>query len=330
MVSQPWSKRSPLISHPNARLNFRGRLLLVERVLKLGYSVPQAAASLGLSRASAYKWIRRFRLEGMAGLRDRSSRPHCSPRALTPSTVQAICSLRRQLGLGPVHLGWRLHLAPSTVYAVLRRAGLNRLSHLDRFTKVVVRYEHERPGDLLHLDVKKLWRIPPGGGRHFELKKGGGKSVPRSGKRGHGYDYLHVAIDDHSRYLYAELLPDQQGITTSGFLLRALDRLENLGVQVRRVLTDNAMNYRSQALLRLAKEHGIKLRKTRPYRPQTNGKAERVIQTLLREWAYHHQYSDNESRTLALSPYIEAYNAQRPHSALGGFPPLTRIRQQPL
>lgn len=297
---------------------------------ELGYSVSQAAASLGISRASAYKWLHRFDIEGLAGLQDRSSRPHTSPRAVSAETAQEICELRQRLGRGPVHIGGLLKLAASTVYAVLKRAGLHRLDRLDRLTRVVVRYEHEQPGDMLHLDVKKLWRIPPGGGRHFELAPEGGESISRQGKRGHGYDYLHVAIDDHSRYLYAELLPDQKGSTTTAFLSRTLERMDSLSVKVRRVLTDNAMNYRSKELRRFARKHRIKLKKTRPYRPQTNGKAERVIQTLLREWAYLRPYDDNETRAQALPIYLHDYNGHRPHSALGGLPPLARIRKQPL
>jgi transposase InsO family protein len=248
---------------------------------------------------------------------------------LTPALVQAICDLRCRLARGPAHLGWLLQLSPSTVYAVLRRAGLHRLERLDRLTRAVVRYEHELPGDLLHLDVKKLWRIPPGGGRHFELTPDGGESISRQGKRGHGYDYLHVAIDDHSRYLYAELLPNQRATTTTAFLARTLQHFEALSVKVRRVLTDNAMNYRSKELRRLARKQRIQLKKTRPYRPQTNGKAERVIQTLLREWAYLRPYPDNDSRAQTLPLYLNSYNLQRPHSALGRLPPIARICNQP-
>lgn len=179
------------------------------------------------------------------------------------------------------------------------------------------------------MDVKKTWRVPPGGGRRYELTEQGGESISRAGKRGYGYDCLHVAIDDHSRYLYTELLPNQSGSTTLGFFRRALEHFEGLGVRVERLLTDNAMNYRYSGIRELARERSIKLKRTRPYRPQTNGKAERVIQTLLREWAYLRLYESNDEREQALTLYVQHYNIQRPHSAIGGLPPLTRICKQP-
>jgi transposase InsO family protein len=175
------------------------------------------------------------------------------------------------------------------------------------------------------MDVKRIWRVPPGGGRRYELTEQGGESISRSGKRGYGYDCLHVAIDDHSRYLYTELLPDQRGDTTVGFFQRAVEHFEDLGVRVERLLTDNALNYRYSGLKEFARERGIRLKRTRPYRPQTNGKAERVIQTLLREWVYLRLYGSNEEREQELPLYLTLYNTQRPHSALGGRPPITRI-----
>jgi transposase InsO family protein len=178
------------------------------------------------------------------------------------------------------------------------------------------------------MDVKKTWRIPPGGGRRYELTEQGGESIPRSGKRGYGYDCLHVAIDDHSRYLYTELLPDQRGVTTVGFFQRAVEHFAGLGVRVEQLLTDNALNYRYSGLKTFAQAQGIRLKRTRPYRPQTNGKAERVIQTLLREWAYLRLYETNNERNSELLSYLAYYNTQRPHSALGGLPPITRIRKQ--
>ena len=315
------------MSHRNARLTPFGRQLLIQRVLKERYTVAQAAASLGISRTSGYKWMRRYHAEGLAGLADRGSRPYRSPRALPASRVNEICQLRRELGRGPLHLGWLLQLPPSTVYGVLRRAGLHRLDRLDRLTRIVVRYEKDRPGALLHLDVKKLWRIPPGGGRRPILTPEGGVSIPRQGKRGHGYDLLHVAIDDYSRYLYAELLPDQTGATTADFLARATTHFARLGVRVESLLTDNALNYRSTRFRQCADERGIRLKRTRPYRPQTNGKAERVIQTLLHEWAYRRPYARNEDRLHALLVFLEEYNRTRPHTALGRRPPITRICQ---
>ena len=191
----------------------------------------------------------------------------------------------------------------------------------------VVRYEHERPGDLLHLDVKKLWRIPPGGGRFAELTAEGGASISRAGKRGWGYDLVHVAIDDFSRWLYVEILPDPTASTTVAFLDRAVTHFAGLGVSIHRVLTDNGANYRSTLFRGFARKQHIVLKRTRPYRPQTNGKAERVIQTLLREWAYQRPYLSNEERTSQLPTFLKEYNVHRPHTALGRLPPIARIRQ---
>jgi transposase InsO family protein len=223
-------------------------------------------------------------------------------------------------GRGPQWIAWRLKLAVSTVHRVLTRWGLNRLKWLDRVTRVPVRYEKSAPGELLHLDVKKLQRIPPGGGRHFDPDW---RHDRRRG--GHGYDVLHVAIDDYSRYLYVEALRDEKAPTTTAFLERALAHFAQLGVSVQRILTDNAWTYRSGPFCRLAAEAGISLKRTRPYRPQTNGKAERVIQTLLREWAYQRHYNSNEERLLALQAFTREYNTLRPHMALGRRPPISRL-----
>jgi transposase InsO family protein len=203
---------------------------------------------------------------------------------------------------------------------VLRRWNLHKLKWLDRVARTPVRYERAAPGELLHLDVKKLQRVPPGGGRHFDPNW---KHDRRRG--GHGFDILHVAIDDYSRYLYVEALPDEKGPTTVAFLERALSHFASLGVSVQRILTDNGMNYRSNLFRRSAQERGIALKRTRPYRPQTNGKAERVIQTLLREWAYQRHYDSNDERLAALRVFIEEYNTRRPHMALGRRPPISRL-----
>jgi transposase InsO family protein len=234
--------------------------------------------------------------------------------------VQAIVTTRVQSGRGPQWIGWRLGLPASTVHRVLRRWNLHRLRGLDRVTRAPMRYEKTAPGQLLHLDVKKLRRIPPGGGRRFD-------PLWRHDRRhaGHGHDVLHVAIDDFSRYLYVEALPDERAPTTVAFLERALAHFAARGVQVERILTDNGMNYRSHVFCGFARDRAILLKRTRPYRPCTNGKAERVIQTLLREWAYQRHYHSNEERLAALPVFVAEYNTERPHMALAGHPPVSRL-----
>lgn len=311
------------MAHRRARLTPFGRLLLVSRILDQGWSVPAAAESLGVSRATAHKWLRRFREEGVEGLQDRSSAPVRRPRALTDREVERIVRARRRLKVGPHRLGPELGHPRSTVYAVLRRRGLSRLSHLDRPTASPVRYERERPGELVHVDVKKLGRIRPGGG----WKMRGRSAVTKAPKhRGAGYDYLHVAVDDHSRYAYVETLPDEKGRTCAGFVLRAAAHFAEFGVQVERIMTDRAMNYVLSPDFALALEAiGAAHRTTRPYRPQTNGKAERFNRTMLDEWAYATLYRSNEARLASLPRWLETYNRRRPHTALGGLPPISRL-----
>jgi len=315
------------MAHRNAKLTLSSKRVLVDRVLRQGMSVAQASYMLGVSRATGFKWLRRFKEWGESGLEEKSSKPRSSPRAFTPTLREEICALRRTSGRGPLHIAWHFGVSCSAVHKILDQYGISRLKWMDRTTREVVRYEHERPGDLVHLDVKKLWRIPPGGGRFAELTPEGGASISRVGKRGWGYDLVHVAIDDFSRWLYVEILPDQTAGTTVAFLDRAVAHFAALGVGVRRVLTDNGSNYRSHLFQRFARQQHIVLKRTRPYRPQTNGKAERVIQTLLREWAYQRPYFSNEERTIQLPTFLKEYNVHRPHTALGRRPPITRIRQ---
>jgi len=302
------------------KLNAHAKRTLVERVVFEGLPVAEAARMANVSRQTAHRWIGRYRRYGWDGLNPRSRRPHTCPRALPDTVVREILMTRVQSGRGPQWIGWRFSLPPSTVHRVLRRWNLHKLKWLDRTTRAAVRYERAAPGELLHLDVKKLQRVPPGGGRHFDPNW---RHDRRRG--GHGFDVLHVAIDDYSRYLYVEALPNEKGPTTAAFLERALCHFASLGVGVQRILTDNAMTYRSRSFRRVADEHGIALKRTRPYRPQTNGKAERVIQTLLREWAYQRHYDSNEERLAALSVFTNEYNTQRPHMALGRRPPISRL-----
>jgi transposase InsO family protein len=281
---------------------------------------------MGVSRATVCKWIRRYAVEGGPGLVDRSSRPHEIAHGLAPDIVAAICALRRDRAWGPHRIGYALGIARSTVYAVLRRFGLQRLAWLHRSTREVIRYERTAPGELVHLDVKKLGRIPDGGGKRFDpgfLENGAGRHRP--GRL--GCDYIHVAVDDYSRYAYAEALPDERGATTAAFLIRALTTFQEQGIRVRRLLTDNGGNYRSHVFAAVASKHGVQLRRTRPYRPQTNGKAEAFNKTLQREWAYVRLYTSNTERTAALASFVAEYNGDRPHTALGGLSPLQRICQ---
>lgn len=312
------------MAHRNARLTPVTRWELVEQVLA-GWPQAEVARQFRVSRATVAKWVRRFAAEGRAGLEDRSSAPHHHPRQTPARLVHRICLLRRQRGFGPHRIAWALKLARSTVYAVLRRAGLNRLSSLHRVTREPVRrYEHPRPGDLLHIDVKKLGRIPPGGGKRFAPGFAATQSGPHS-RRSLGIDYLHVAIDDHSRYSYVEALPDERGVTCAAFLARAVSHFGELGVSVRRVLTDNAKAYTSGVFTKTAAERGIKLKLIKPYRPQTNGKAERFIRTLQGEWAYVRRYRSNPERLRMLARWLDYYNRARPHGGIGGNVPASRL-----
>ena len=226
------------MSHPRAKLTVQGRRLLVERVLELGWTVPMAAEAQGCSPATGYKWIRRFAAEGYRGLHDRSSRPHRSPARLSARREAAIVARRHATLEGPHRIGWALGEAPSTVNRVLRRLGVPRLRDLDRPTRMVVRYERERPGELIHVDIKKQGRIPLGGGWRVH----GRADVPGSKRhRGDGYDFVHAAVDDRSRLAYAEILPDERKETASAFMTRALGFFADRGVQVERVLTDNGL-----------------------------------------------------------------------------------------
>lgn len=307
------------MSHPNARLTPATRWELVREV-EAGYSCAEVARRFRVSRTSVYKWCRRYAEGGEAALLDRSSAPRVSPRRTSPEVEKTICAIRTHQGFGPHRISWALGVPRSTVYATLRRHGLNRLDRLHRATRRPVRrYEHEAPGDLLHLDVKKLARIPDGGGHRVHGRSG---ATPRT----HGYDFLHVAVDDHSRYAYVELLADERGETTARFLKRAVAHYAKNEVTVRRVLTDNALNYTaSHAVRGVLEAAGVGHRRTRPYRPQTNGKAERFNQTLQDEWAYARSYRSNEERRRLLPRWLYKYNTRRPHGGIGGAAPVSRL-----
>jgi transposase InsO family protein len=307
------------VAHARAKLTPFGRLLLVSRILEEGWPVAHAAEVQGVSRATAYKWLRRYRQEGLAGLEDRPSRPKRCPHALPPSRVRKILAARRRLRHGPHRLAPALGIPRSTVYAVLRRHGLSRLADADRSTGVPVRYVRDRPGELVHLDVKKLGKVPPGGGHRVT-----GDRTRRG--RGIGYDYLHVAVDDHSRAAYVGVFSDELGTTTARFLLEAAAFYADHGVRIERVMTDQAKAYTNSRAFAEALGHlGARHLVTRPYRPQTNGKAERFIRTMLAEWAYARAYRTNADRLRALPAWVDFYNRRRPHTALDGQAPASRL-----
>lgn len=312
------------MAHRRAKLTPIGRRLLVDRVLVLGWSASEAAKAAGVSRATCYKWVRRFKAEGEDGLMDRSSRPRVCPGALGPRAERQILRARRRLKRGPHHLAAVLGRPRSTVYRVLRRHGRNRLDHTDRPTGVPIRYEKDRPGELVHVDVKKLGRIPDGGGHRMVGRWQGNRN------KGHrytmGYDYLHAAVDDHSRVAYVEVHSEERGETCARFLARACAFFAEEGVKVQAVMTDNAMNYRrSRAFLEAMEALGIAHVPIPPYHPRANGKVERFNRTLLEEWAYVRLYTSNSERLRVLPRWLNFYNRRRPHTALGGKPPASRL-----
>jgi transposase InsO family protein len=283
-----------------------------------GIAVAHAADMAGVSRQTAWKWLRRFEAEGEPGLEDRSSRPHRSPRALPQERVEAILAARHAHRFGPHRLAAIVSVPRSTIGDVLTRRGLSRLRDQDRPTGIPIRYVRERPGELLHVDVKKLGRIPDGGGHRVHGRATG---TPRS--YGGGYDYLHVAIDDMSRVAFVSPLTDERGPTCARFLLDAAAFFASHGVRIERVLTDNAKNYTlSKVFAAAVDEIGARHKVTRPFRPQTNGKAERFNGTLLSEWAYVRPYETNQARLDALPAFVDYYQ-RRPHGSLGGLAPMT-------
>ncbi len=319
------------MSHANARLTVHGRAELVRRVVEQGRPVAHVVIELNVSRATGYKWLARWRAEGSAGLHDRSSRAHRLP-SKTPAALEAkVLALRSQRKLGPARIGPLVGLPPSTVHAVLRRHGMHRLAWLDRPTgQLVRRYERARPGELVHVDVKKLGAIRPGGG-WWEHGQGSAaqhhaRNENRAGRRV-GYDYVHCAIDDHTRLAYAEIHPDETAVTCADFLRAAAAWFAGQGIgRIERVMTDNAKAYRTSYAWRQAlADIGAESRFTRPYRPQTNGKAERFNRTLADEWAYIRPFHSSDERAAALPDWLHTYNHHRSHTALGGQPPISRI-----
>ena len=315
------------MSQVKPQLSVYGRWLLVQRVMS-GRPVAHVAAELGVSRATGYKWWHRWRTEGIAGLENRSSRPTSSPSRTPKHVEQQVLALRRERRLGPARIAGILGLRPSTVHRILTRYAMPRLAWLDRPTGTPVRYERDRPGELVHVDIKKLGRLRDGGGwRVHGRDSSAGRDNHAARSRGElvGHEYVHSAVDDHSRLAYCEVLPDEQAATAVAFWTRAQAFFSTHGIGVERVLTDNGSCYRSRSWREHLAADGIEHKRTRPYRPQTNGKVERLNRTLLTEWAYARPFSSGQERTEALPIWLHTYNHHRAHTSLGGQPPISRI-----
>ena len=319
------------MSHANAALTPRARLRLAQLVVDRGWTHAAAAKMFMVAPRTAKKWADRYRAEGVAGMADRSSRPHTSPTKTCPRLVRQIVRLRWRQRLGPVQIAGRLGVPSSTVHAVLVRCRINRLSHIDRVTcEPLRRYEHPHPGSLIHVDVTKFGNIPDGGGHRFLTRQQGRANgiatALRTGERGRHYRpvigtaFVHTVIDDHSRLAYAEICTDEKASTAIAVLQRAVAWFADYGVVVERVLSDNGSCYRSHAWRDACADLGITHKRTRPYRPQTNGKIERFHRTLGDGWAYARFYGSEAERRLALPGWLHFYNHHRHHSAIGGVP----------
>jgi transposase InsO family protein len=324
-------------THANAALTPRARLRLACLIVDQHWSVPRAAERYDVSWKTAKKWADRYEAEGPAGMVNRSSRPLRQPNRTPAPVVRKIVHLRWKQRLGPVEIGDRLGMPSSTVHAVLVRCRLNRLSHLDRATgERIRRYEHDEPGDLLHMDVKKLGKVPDGGGWRYVGREQGLRNravtaartgAPKSKYRQPliGTCFLHTVIDDHSRVAYVETRDDETKETAAQVLRNAAAWFADRGVTVQRVLTDNGGCYRSFLWRDTCAELGITPKRTRPYRPQTNGKIERFHRTLIEGWAFKKFYNSESARLAALPAWVHEYNHHRPHSAIGKHPPITRL-----
>jgi transposase InsO family protein len=312
------------VAHPSARLTVFSRQLLVKRVVIDGWPTATVAEQLGISRATAYKWVRRFRSDGLPGLEDRSSRPHRSPRRSSDETTAAIISARARRRYGPARLASLTGYPRSTIYGVLRRAGLNRLRDTDRVTAAPVRYVACHPGALVHQDHKKLGRVPDGGGWRILGREGASRD-----RRVRGNDHLEVFVDDASRYAVVVPVADERGESAAWALEVAAARFAEVGIRIERMLTDNGASYRSHAYRDVLVRFDIRHKRTRPYRPQSNGKAERFIQTLVNEWAYARPYRSNGDRLHALRRFVDFYNHGRPHTAIGGLVPRAAVNNVP-
>jgi transposase InsO family protein len=321
-------------THANAALTPRARLRLARLIVDHGWSPARAGERYDVTWKTANKWAERYRDEGPAGMLDRSSAPRRQPNRTPVPVVRKIVHLRWKQRLGPVEIADRLGMASSTVHAVLVRCRINRLSHIDRVTgEPIRRYEHEKPGDLIHVDVKKIGRVPDGGGWRYVGRQQGRKNraatvdKPRNQYRNPlmGTCYLHTVIDDYSRIAYVEPHDDETAATAAAVLRRAVAWFAERGVTVQRVLSDNGSCYKSHLWRNTCAELGITAKKTRPYRPQTNGKIERFHRTLAEGWAFKKLYNSESARLAALPGWVHEYNHHRPHSAIGKAAPITRL-----
>ena len=326
--------REVFVSHANAALTPRARLKLARLIVEDGWPVARAAERFQVAWPTAKRWAERYRQFGPEAMQDRSSRPHRQPTKTPQPVVRKIVHLRWKRRLGPVGIACELGVPASTVHAVLARCGISRLSRVDRATgEPVRRYEHDQPGALLHIDVKKLGNVPDGGGWRFTGRSQGQRNrvatpTARRGKDGHknyGHAFVHTVVDDHSRVAYAEIHDDETGATAVGVLTRATAWFAARGVRVQRVLTDNGSAYLSHIGRDPCHELGITHKRTRPYRPQTNGKVERFHRTMTAGWAFRRLYASESARRKALPAWLHEYNHHRLHTAIGKVPPITRL-----
>ena len=303
--------------HKNARLTPKGRAELVRRVVENGQRPKTVAEGLGTTVKTVSKWVKRVCTEGPAGLGDRSSRPHRLRQPTLPEKVERVIALRRERWTGK-QIAKEIGVSPATVSRILKREGLSRMKDLEP-TQAVVRYERETPGELIHIDIKKLGRFTRIGHRIT------GDRAGQSNSRGIGWEFVHVCIDDASRIAFVQVMPDEKKRSAIAFLKAALTYYRSLGVTVARVMTDNGSCYRSKAFAKACKQLSLKHIRTKPYTPRTNGKAERFIQTALREWAYAKTYATSEHRTSELATWLHRYNWHRPHSGLKSMTPIGRL-----
>lgn len=322
------------MSHANAALTPRARLKIARLIVEEDWPVVRAAERFDVSWPTAKRWADQYRVAGEAGMGDRSSRPHRQPNRTPQPVVRKIVHLRWKQRLGPVQIGYQLGLPASTVHAVLVRCRLNRLSHIDRATgEPVRRNEHPHPGSMIHVDVTKFGNVPDGGGWRYVGRQQGKKNraatpnKPRDAHRGRrmGTAFVHTVIDDHSRVAYAEIHEDEKATTAVAVLRNAVAWFNDRGVTIERALSDNGSAYKSHAWTDACNELGISVKKTRPYRPQTNGKIERFHRTMADGWAFKKFYSTETARRKALPAWIHEYNHHRPHSSIGKLPPISRL-----
>jgi transposase InsO family protein len=304
-------------THKNASLTPKGREAMTRSVVEGGLSKAVAARQFNTTPKTVAKWVDRFQAEGPAGLMDRSSRPHSSPGQTPPAACAAVEALRRQRHIG-AQIAAEVGVSVATVSRILKRLGLNRLSALEP-AEPVRRYERVAPGEIIHIDIKKLGKFNRIGHRIT------GDRTGQSNTRGVGWEYVHLAIDDHSRLAYSEILPDEKRGSCLRFLFNALRFFRSLGVRVERVMTDNGSSFRSRRYAKALRRLKIKHLRTKPYTPKTNGKAERFVQTSLREWAYAHAYDTSEQRAAQLPSWLHRYNWHRPHGSIGSKPPISRL-----